>query len=270
MRMGETTERPSDVRVWGVKRAWAIGVIASMAGIAAVLGYRTVERGSARPERPGAAAVRSAGVERDGTEATETGDAASRSPADVVLTLQRLHERRDYEGLAVFLEQDARVATVEFLKAVDEVIDAHARTEKLAEAAYGPLTAETWSVAVEDNLGPFSKRVRLIGQQFLGDSAEVTLQEGDNVPVVHAKFVYDGQGWRYRPDRVRAGAPGELRRLAAILRDVGDAIEGGATYEHYCDAFVYRLLPQMDRVVTGGREVASRPATTVAAGAPAD
>jgi len=156
MRMSELRELTNDVNVRGVGRAWAFGVIASMAGIAAVFGYWAVERSASRSPKPAVATVRSVVPGQHGPEAAASGDAAARSPADIVLMLQRLHERRDYEGLAVFLAQDARDATVAFLKAVDEVADAHARTEKLAEAAYGALSAEKWRVAVEDKLGPLS------------------------------------------------------------------------------------------------------------------
>ena len=41
-----------------------------------------------------------------------------------------------------------------------------------------------------------------------------------------------------------------MKELARVLRDVGESVRRGAPCESYLDAFMYRVLPQMGRVVT--------------------
>jgi hypothetical protein len=173
------------------------------------------------------------------------------SPADVAAQLQALHRERDYARIAELVVEDCRAACVELLEAIDGVLDANAALRKTAEQRYRSPLTETWSLAaMEDNIGPFSNRVRLIGQQFKGDTAAVTLQAGDNIPLIHAAFERVGGRWQYRPDPSPAKLTAELCDLARTLRDVENAVERGTPFESYLDAFYYRVLPQMVAVVT--------------------
>jgi hypothetical protein len=175
----------------------------------------------------------------------------TRSPADVVRLLQSLHQQRAYTEIAPWITEDRRPAAIQLLQAIDQVIDANEALQTAAEQRFSGPTGTTWSLsAMENNLGPFSARVRLINQLFRGDQATVTLQEGDNIPLVRAQFQLAGGVWRLRPDPTPARMTEELQELACILRDLHASVEAGASLAFYHDAFAYRVLPQMARVVT--------------------
>jgi hypothetical protein len=187
----------------------------------------------------------------DAAVAPAVATVSEQSPADVVVQLQVLHRERDYARIAELVVEDCRAACVELLEAIDGVLDANAALRKTAEQRYRSPLTETWSLAtMEDNIGPFSNRVRLIGQQFKGDTAAVTLQAGDNIPLIHAAFERVGGRWQYRPEPSPARLTAELRDLARTLRDVESAVDRGTPFESYLDAFYYRVLPQMVKVVT--------------------
>ena len=177
------------------------------------------------------------------------------SPANVVRRLQSLYQQRDYARIAPLIVEDRRDATLQLLEAVDEVIDANAALQMTAKNKYAAVPSETWNLAaMEDNLGPFSKHICIINQRFKGATAVVTLQGGDNIPLVHAAFELVGVEWQYRPERTPFCMLTELRKLARILRDVEESVVRGAPLDSYFDAFLYRVLPQISRVATATDE----------------
>jgi hypothetical protein len=183
--------------------------------------------------------------------ATTMASGAGRSPAEVTRLLQQYHQQRVYAEIAPLIVAERRDAVVNLLRAIDEVIDADAALQKAVESEYaGPMTRTCSLTAVKNNLGPFSEQVRLINQRFRGATAFVTLQEGDNVPLIHARFEKVGMRWLYRPESTPARMVIELERLAQTLRDTREAVRGGVPLESYLDAFAYRVLPQMSRVMT--------------------
>ncbi len=144
-----------------------------------------------------------------------------------------------------------RLATVDFLAAVEEVLQANARLRQTAESVYQGPVSETWSIGeIENNLGPFSARVKLIGQELRGDKAVVTLQEGDHIPLFKAHFVRDKERWLYDAEPIPAAMIGELRRLATTLDDVAQKVRDGADIRYYMEIFFKQVAPQMCRVLT--------------------
>lgn len=188
---------------------------------------------------------------------------ATRSPADVARRLQSLHQQRAYDEIATLVVENQREASIDLLKAIDGVLDANAALRKTAEDRYSGPMVETWDLAaMEDNIGPFSARVRLINQRFKRETSTVTLQAGDNIPLIHARFDLVGSEWQYRPEPTPARMVVELNELACVLRGVEESVRHGAPFESYLDAFLSSVLPQMDKVVTATDE----PLTTVAVG----
>lgn len=182
-------------------------------------------------------------------EARPTPTAAS--PAEAVAGLQAAYQKRDYESIMNLVVPSRRVATVDFLSAVDEVLAANSRLRKTAESMYQGPVSETWSIGeIENNLGPFSARVKLIGQEMRGDGAVVTLQEGSHIPLFKANFVHDGNGWLYDAEPIPAAMIGELRRLATTLDEVAQKVRDGADIRYYMDIFFTKVAPQMCRVLT--------------------
>jgi len=188
----------------------------------------------------------------------------AQSPAETVSLLRLLHQRRDYNALAAYVVGEERDAMVDVLKAIDEVLSANAALLDAAQTAYSEELYEPFDLsAMADNLGPFSSRVSLISQSLKGDTAVVTFQEGENVPVVHAIFVWAEERWQYQPQTIPAHLPGDLRKLAGELGSLKSATQGGASFAAYCEVLDRRVLPLMARIVTGQDGPAAK---TVAAG----
>lgn len=197
-----------------------------------------------------------AACDRSGPPPTAVGPARGQaplasSPADAVVQLQAAFEKRDYESIAALVVPARRLATVDFLAAVEEVLQANARLRQTAESVYQGPVSETWSIGeIENNLGPFSARVKLIGQELRGDKAVVTLQEGDHIPLFKAHFVRDKERWLYDAEPIPAAMIGELRRLATTLDDVAQKVRDGADIRYYMEIFFKQVAPQMCRVLT--------------------
>lgn len=212
---------------------------------------------SSAPPRPAGATT----AQVKGAERTGGGDPAS--PAETAMLLHSLRQRRDYGGMAAFVVPELRQQTIELLSAVDKVIDANAELHETARRQYGGPLAGIWDLAsMADNLGLFSTHVTLINQRFKGDGATVTLQEGDQVPLVRAEFVQAGGCWRHRPEPVPTSMIVELEELARILEAINESVQQGDPFEYYEESFVLRVLPQVRRVATAE----DAPSDAVAAG----
>jgi len=173
-----------------------------------------------------------------------------RSPAEIAALLHQYHHERDYERLAPLIVADRRVRTIGFIRQMDAVLKNQARVREAATRRFGAILADAWDLsAIEDNLGVFSSRCRIVNQSFKGDEAIVTLQEGDHVPLVHARFARTAEGWRYRPEETPLAILAELDGLAVVLEDIAESIKSGAGFDTYVNAFGTKVLPQMGRVV---------------------
>jgi hypothetical protein len=192
---------------------------------------------------------------------------ASRSPAETARLLQTLHQQRDYAAIAPLIVADRRDAQLDLLMTIDDVLSANEDLQVAVRKAYGGAVTGLWDLAaMENNLGPFSARVAIINQSFKGNTATVTFQEGENVPLARALFDWAEDRWQYRPEATPAQLLPELGRLARILRDVTKAAGNGTSFDDCFNIFAQRVFPQMHRIVTAGDD---RP-ETVATGQPAD
>jgi hypothetical protein len=195
---------------------------------------------------------------------------AVQSPAETALLLQALHQQRDYAAIAPLIVADRRGASLDLLMTIDDVLSANDELQEAVRGVYGSTVSGLWDLsAVENNLGPFSARVVVINQSFKGDSAIVTLQEGDNVPLARAHFDWAEDRWQYRPEVTPAQILPELDILARILRDLAGEAKGGLSFEACFDAFAQRVFPQMHRIIAAS-EVRSETVAVSGAGDSAD
>jgi len=142
--------------------------------------------------------------------------------------------------------ESRREGLAQLLTAVDGVLSADASLHARVRERLRVSLPESWNLRViQDNLGLFSTNVRFIGESIDGDKATVTLQEGDHVPLIHARFVRVGGQWQHDPAAVDPGVCEALDRLAAVIRDVETSVEQGAPFESLADAFTFRILPRI-------------------------
>lgn len=164
-----------------------------------------------------------------------------------------LHEQREYGKIAQWIVEEDRARLIRLLIALDEAIAANAALRRTAELAYSGPQEECWDLAsMENNLGIFSKKVSFINMTYRGEIGEVTLQQGGDVPLVHVEFVQRDGRWLLKPEETPDSLPTALDELSRVLRDVEGEAARGASINAYADAFFYRVVPQMHRVVTSG------------------
>ncbi|MFQ5423801.1 MAG: hypothetical protein ACE5F9_07455 [Phycisphaerae bacterium] len=171
------------------------------------------------------------------------------SPSDVLRRLHALHRQAAYSKIAELIVPDQRETESDWLLAIDEVLASNTALQDSVAECYRGGMPRYWNLAaIANNLGPFSRRIRILREHITGTTATVTLQEADNVPLVHAHLErVDGQ-WRYRPETPSTRMPTELRRLARLLRELAESVRKGAPFESIDDAFIFRVRPQLARI----------------------
>jgi hypothetical protein len=175
------------------------------------------------------------------------------SPAEAAKRLHALHLKRDYRSLTPLILPEAAADTIAVLAAVDEVIDAGRALQSIAETRYSGPAAEAGHLsAMQNNLGVFSRDVEFFSQNFKGDRAYVTLQEGEHVPLVDAEFVFRDGKWFYVPEQTPKALAWELHLLASALGEVGAQVKGGLSVLGFLDAFEAQVTPQVVRVMRTG------------------
>ncbi len=194
---------------------------------------------------------------RDPEPSPEAGDAPlvssergrDLSPTETISTLHALHRGRDFTRLGPWIVKDLRTASLAYLEAVDVLLAANESLRRATRDRYHGAFTSRWDLsAIRNNLGPFSQDVRIVGERIDGDRAIVTLQEGDHVPLFHARLERRGDRWLYRPTDVSPRTLPGLRRLARMLDDVAASVRRGAPPESVDEAFRYRVMPQVARV----------------------
>ncbi len=205
----------------------------------------TVTMLTAACDRPGT-------PQRAGASAIDATDQVSLSPAETARRICALHNARDYAGLSALLDPQTADETLAFLRSADAVIDAHNRLQVAAEARYGKRIHHAWNIdAMANNLGPFSRDIRILKQSFEGRTATVTLQAGDNVPLVRADFIRADRGWRLRESLSSRPLIDPLDRFARRIDDVARRVREGLSPIGYFDAVTQELMPQL-LAITGG------------------
>lgn len=155
--------------------------------------------------------------------------------------------------MAQWIVEEDRARLMRLVIALDEAIAANAALRRTAELTYFGPQEECWDLAsMENNLGIFSRRVSFINMTYRGEVGEVTVQQGDAVPLIHVEFVQRDGRWLLQPEPTPEAVAAALDDLTRILREVEVEVARGASLNAYADAFFYRVVPQMHRVVTAG------------------
>jgi hypothetical protein len=176
----------------------------------------------------------------------------SLSPAETASRLNRRRWNRDYSALGPMLDSGGRAATIRFLNSIDQVLDAHDQLQEAARKQFGDRIYRAWNIsAMENNLGIFSREIRIINQSLQGDHAVVTIQAGENLPLVRSEFVRLDHDWILKSPVTDAAICESLDEFAMRIDDVAERVRSGLTPTEYFDAVTQELLPGMARVASG-------------------
>ncbi len=150
------------------------------------------------------------------------------------------------------LAPENRRSTIRFLNSIDQVLDAHDQLQEAARKRFGDRIHHAWNIsAMENNLGIFSRDVRMINQSLKGDHAVVTLQAGDNLPLIRSEFDRIDRKWILKSPFADTTICDPLDQFAMQIDDVAERIRIGLTPMEYFDAVTNELLPGMAQVAAG-------------------
>lgn len=159
--------------------------------------------------------------------------ASSAHPATLgpmeTLRLLRLHRAAgDHAGMSPFLLADQRDAVIAQIRAVDRLVDATALLRLRVEERFGLGVAQDFDYGQAANiLGVLSRDVTLLTETVQGESARVTYQVADRVPLEVAELVRRDDRWVLVADPIE-GMPEEIAKLADVIADVAGGVRARA------------------------------------------
>lgn len=183
------------------------------------------------------------------TQASAQTASSAMSPVETARYVQKLRWDRDYAALEAMMTESGQDATIRLLKSVDVLLDAHDRLQDAARGRYGDQIHRAWNLsAMRNNLGVFSRDITVINQTMKGDSAFVTLQESDRVPLVRAEFKRIDGIWKLAPPFHDTSICGSLEQFATRIDGIAQRVRSGLSPEDYFDAVTHELLPAMAQI----------------------
>jgi len=198
--------------------------------------------GCDRPGGPQRARANSEGISAE----------TARSPVDAARSLHRAHLARDYAAVEALIIPARRSATLQMLRATDQLIDAHDAMQAAATKKFGKHVYRAFHLGdLENNLGVFSKDIEILAQHFTGDAATVTVQVAERVPLLRAQFEKIDGRWCYVPPVTSAESVAALEDLTVEIETLARSLEAGMTPLAYHDAILKKLIPGMARVAYG-------------------
>jgi len=225
-------------------------IIASILAAATWTARITTQPASAMATAPAASAPAAV----DPVRVSPPADDSNLSPMKVAKAIHAARTARDGStDVGAYIVESRREEITQFLAAVDDVIAADASLHKRVQKTLGASLPGDWNLRViGDNLGLFSTNVSFISQSITGFTARVTIQEGKNIPLLHARFVREDGRWLHEPDAIPPGVVPALVKVAEVIRDVEKSVEEGAPFDSLADAFTFRILPRIQDVARAG------------------
>lgn len=231
-------------------------IIAAILAAATWTARITTQPASAMATSPGMPASSASSVTRVINPVAD--ENSNRSPMEIARAIHAARTARGDGDIGEYVVESGRQELVRFLSAVDDVIAADVSLHERVKKTLGVSLPRDWNMRViEDNLGLFSTNVSFISESIKGDEAEVTIQEGCHVPLVHARFVRMDGRWLHEPEAIPAGVVPALSQLAAVIRDVEKSVEEGAPFESLADAFTFRIMPRIQDVARAGENASA-------------
>lgn len=182
------------------------------------------------------------------------------TPAGVAALIHDLRVARRYGDLENWIAHDRRGQSTRLLQMVDELLAANERVLSAADRRFGAGVASGLDLGlIRNNLGLFSETITIVREEPKGETAEVIVQEADNLPLARERFELRGNLWYYAPDDLSAAFLDDLRRLAESLGSISGRLERGEmTLQQLHESYSLQIIPIIDRIENGGRGARAR------------
>jgi len=167
--------------------------------------------------------------EKAGGPAGRKAEAPAAQPPTPVDTVRMVHAHRlaGQTGLLQeYLLPAQRPHVVEFIQAIDRLVAADRVLKAAVTRHFGPLSTEAFDRSRAANAaGIFSRDVDVLDERIDGDTAEVTVQIEDRIPLEVVALVRRDGRWLIKTDPPVEGLAAEIVRLAQTLTDVARMLD---------------------------------------------
>jgi len=190
-----------------------------------------------------------AGCRRQVPDSAAAQGASPADAADTLRSIRQWYQAGQYRLIEPYVVAERRTQLVDTLMAVDQVLSASRRLQKLVSDQLGVDIAQAWDLShLQYSIGPFSRDVKVIRSQQQGGRATVVIQVAQRIPLLDVQFVRDQAGlWQYAPDDPVTGLPDGLRQLARSLNDLADELaKTRLTRQQFKQRFDRQVLPRID------------------------
>lgn len=166
---------------------------------------------------------RSSSQESAASEAGIKSDSAALAPMGSLTPIETVRRVQEYRAsgqlslLEPYLLAEQRAPIIELLQSMDQLIAAGAALQAAVEKHIGTASAEAFDRSgAADILGAFSKHVEILREEVNGETAKVTIQVAQRVPLESISLVRRDGHWVIREEQPIPGVAEALRGLARI------------------------------------------------------
>jgi len=166
------------------------------------------------------------------------------APVRLLLHLRDLQHNQSYKEMESLVDPSRARVLIDTLMAMDHLLLAATQLQQTAEQRLGPHAAVVCNLgSLADYLGPFSRNVEVVSTRMDGDSATITYQVGERVPIERARVRRVSGQWRYMPDEPDYALPTLLRQLTdAMIRLHSQAETGAHTEPTFIEEYARQVL----------------------------
>ena len=148
------------------------------------------------------------------------------TPSEAVRRVNELRRAGRLSELGRYVTAERRAAVIELIRAVDQlVLDNRVLQQRIRASGAKARAALFDRSGVANIIGVFSTDIEIITEDLAGDSAVVTIQVADRLPLDRVHLELRDDRWVIQPDPPIAGLAAELRNLGKALRRVAEAVE---------------------------------------------
>lgn len=148
------------------------------------------------------------------------------TPADTVRRVNELRQAGRLREMAEYVVKDHRPDVVELVRAVDQLLlDNLVLKERIKASGHEAVATLFNRSEVANIIGVFSHDVQIIREQVTGDSAEVTIQVGERLPLTVVRLSQHDGRWLIQLDPPIPGLTNEIRNLGKALRRAAQTVK---------------------------------------------
>jgi hypothetical protein len=164
--------------------------------------------------------------------------------------LRKWHEAGAYSAMRPYIAESGREGLIELLVAVDQLVAANAGFLSAARQTCPDLDLRRYDLSfTQDALDLFSRRVDWVGVKESGDTATVTAEVSERLPLVEMSFKRQGDHWAYVPGTEHLAVIEVIRQMSRSLKQIEQVVSTHKTSDRQLeDEYRVRMLPKIRKI----------------------